>query len=212
MRRTRLGGFAIALLLVATAGATVTRSTGYAQTLSHGCGHERWPVKTLADNDAGKVGPEVIPTTVEQLINLGSPETVGGTLPRQIGTFGDVELTTFRVTAHLDGWKISPDDKDIHLVILDPKTREPMIVEFPKAECVPAGASAMDKKRMAEARAAIMEDCKSVKLNGEFRRLLGTASITGIGFFDKIHNQIGVADNGIELHPVVRFSSSNCRG
>jgi len=152
------------------------------------------------------------PTTVDDLINLDFPATVGGTLPRQVNAFGKVEVTTFRVTAHLDGWKISPDDKDIHLVILDPKSRESMIVEFPIAACVPAGASAKNKKRMADARAAIMADCKSVKLSSTFRRLRGTASITGIGFFDKIHNQTGVADNGIELHPVVRFSSSNCRG
>ena len=34
--------------------------------------------------------------------------------------------------------------------------------------------------------------------------------ITGVGFFDYIHGQRGVAPNGIELHPVVAFSASSC--
>jgi hypothetical protein len=43
------------------------------------------------------------------------------------------------------------------------------------------------------------------------RTLNGTATISGVGFFDKTHGQNGGADNGIELHPVLRFSSSTCR-
>ena len=31
--------------------------------------------------------------------------------------------------------------------------------------------------------------------------------ITGVGFFDYLHGQRGVAPNGIELHPVVEFPS-----
>ena len=34
----------------------------------------------------------------------------------------------------------------------------------------------------------------------------GTATIDGVGFFDRLHGQAGVAPNGIELHPVLRFS------
>jgi hypothetical protein len=50
----------------------------------------------------------------------------------------------------------------------------------------------------------------SVKLSGTFGRLLGTATIYRVGFFDRKHKQIGLADNGIELHPVLTFKSSNC--
>jgi hypothetical protein len=41
--------------------------------------------------------------------------------------------------------------------------------------------------------------------------LTGTATITGVAFFDVIHGQCGVAPNGIELHPVVKFSGT-CKG
>jgi hypothetical protein len=43
------------------------------------------------------------------------------------------------------------------------------------------------------------------------RTLTATATISGVGFFDKSHGQGGGAVNGVELHPVLRFSSSTCR-
>jgi hypothetical protein len=36
------------------------------------------------------------------------------------------------------------------------------------------------------------------------------ATIRGIGFFDFLHGQTGVAPNGIELHPVLRFVDATC--
>lgn len=40
---------------------------------------------------------------------------------------------------------------------------------------------------------------------GSFTKLTGTATITGVGFFDFEHGQRGVAPNAIELHPVTGF-------
>jgi hypothetical protein len=37
------------------------------------------------------------------------------------------------------------------------------------------------------------------------------ATITGVGFFDIVHGQSGVAPNGIELHPALDFRCSDCR-
>jgi hypothetical protein len=34
----------------------------------------------------------------------------------------------------------------------------------------------------------------------DWKRLHGTAILTGVGFFDIIHGQTGLAPNGIELH------------
>jgi hypothetical protein len=48
---------------------------------------------------------------------------------------------------------------------------------------------------------------------GSFRLLTGTATISGVAFFDVIHGQRGVAPNGIELHPALSFTkTSTCRG
>jgi hypothetical protein len=35
--------------------------------------------------------------------------------------------------------------------------------------------------------------------------------IKGVGFWDEIHGQTGVAPNGIELHPVLRFRGTCSR-
>jgi hypothetical protein len=35
-----------------------------------------------------------------------------------------------------------------------------------------------------------------------FRVTPGFYTITGVGFIDKVHGQLGHADNGIEIHPV----------
>jgi hypothetical protein len=43
-----------------------------------------------------------------------------------------------------------------------------------------------------------------------FTKLKGRATIRGIGFFDFLHGQTGVAPNGIELHPVLRFMDASC--
>jgi len=201
---------AAAVVLAASICAATLSSAGRAVVGAQACGNDRWDVKTLSDTGAKDVAHKAMTTTVDDLIATTEPEHVPGDLPRQ-HDFGDVEFTTYRVTAHLDGWKISSDDSDIHLVILDPDSRESMIVEFPNPACIPAGASDTDRTRMEKARAAIVEVCSSVKLSTTFRRLLGTATITGVGFFDKKHHQTGLADNGIELHPALTFKSSNCR-
>jgi hypothetical protein len=48
--------------------------------------------------------------------------------------------------------------------------------------------------------------------HGSFRPLEGSATITGVAFFDVKHSnpQHGVALNNIELHPVLRFSYPTC--
>jgi hypothetical protein len=37
------------------------------------------------------------------------------------------------------------------------------------------------------------------------------AAIIGVGFFDFIHGQRDGGPNGIELHPVLGFSTASCR-
>jgi hypothetical protein len=204
----RAGALLAVSALAAAVALVIAAANGSAAQLSHGCGHDRWPVKTLADPDRALVDLHASPIRVQDLVQLEAPERVRGTLPRQTG-FNGIELQTFRIRALLVGWKISRDDKDIHLVVADPQTLETMIIELPKLSCV--GRHARARTKMRAARKAAEQDCADVTLNASFHRMLGVATIEGVGFFDRIHNQIGVADNGIELHPVLRFTSSNCR-
>ena len=42
-----------------------------------------------------------------------------------------------------------------------------------------------------------------------FKQLTGTATINGVGFYDRPH-AIGHAPFGVEIHPVLFFASSDC--
>ena len=54
----------------------------------------------------------------------------------------------------------------------------------------------------------MLRDCGPIS-SSAFTKLKGSATITGVGYFDAIHGQIGVSPNGIEIHPVLSYSG-NC--
>lgn len=172
------------------------------------CGKERWAVKTLTDgSDAAKVDlthPETM-ITVEDLRRLSRPKSWGIKSPR----LSPVETTTYRVKALLMSMT-REDDSDIHLVIADPRIGGSMIAEFPAEACT-AGASSEGRLLMKQARDAIATACDGEPPKKKFVTLTGQATIAGVGFFDPVHRQGGVAPYGIELHPVVAFESSTCK-
>ena len=100
------------------------------------------------------------------------------------------------------------DDGDIHLVIASRRCRHrTMIVEFPNPNCV---ASGFKRDRMRAARREVLDACGSFSTSS-FTTLRGNVRIKGVGFWDEIHGQTGVAPNGIELHPVLRFRGACSR-
>jgi hypothetical protein len=163
------------------------------------CGTERWPVKTLADPAEPKVRFTARSGSVDALTRL--PVTVGIGDARGIGA----ERTTYRVTAKLVGVK-TESDQDFHVVIADPRTHATLIVEFPNKSCT-NGAPAAKRTQMEKARAAFLKACGFTP-SSSFRDLSGTVTVTGVAFFDFIHRQTGHAPNGIELHPVLKFSGA----
>ena len=206
MRISKRTGLALALLSVtvvpfAWAGLAPAKTTA-PSSKQVGCGIERWSVKTLADPAGRTLTLSPKATTIRALRRATVPGYLG--LRRSRG----VERTTFRVQAKLVEMKLEADS-DIHLVIADPtRTGATMIAEFPLATCT-AGATPRARLRMRGARNALVAACGSP--SGSFRRLSGTATVSGVGFFDQIHGQTGVAPNGIELHPVLTFTSANCQ-
>jgi hypothetical protein len=67
---------------------------------------------------------------------------------------------------------------------------------------------------MASARSALTKSCgQAPGPPSDFKDLQGTATVTGVEFFDVKHGtpQTVVAPNNIELHPVLRLSDSNCK-
>lgn len=167
------------------------------------CGVERWPVKTLSDPAADQVNFTPKSTSVGTLRDKSAPH-VGGRTPRIEG----VETTTWKVRAKLLEFA-REDDHDIHLVIgAVTSPSKTMIVEFPDAGC-PGARSSAKKAEMKQARDDLISKCGAA--SSSFHDLTGSATITGVGFFDVIHGQTGVAPNGIELHPVLAVSNLTCR-
>jgi hypothetical protein len=112
----------------------------------------------------------------------------------------------------LVGWKLSDNDSDIHVEVRGLFSAQTMVVELPLGGCIAQSASLANRRRMARAKTALLKACgKTHAPSTAARKLSGTATITGVGFFDKTHGQTGGADSGIELHPVIGFVSTNCR-
>jgi hypothetical protein len=165
------------------------------------CGIERWPEKTLQDRRA-------------ELVNF-TPKPIGVQALRRKRVRRDpegfrrapVETTVYRVRARLIGVR-AEDDGDVHLVISSlTNRRRTMIVEIPSADCI-ARASRTARRKMRAARRSFERVCGPP--SDTFQTLRGTATIDGVGFFDFIHGQTGIAPNGIELHPVTRFRATSC--
>ena len=187
---------------------TLTRAASAAPTTAVGatCGVERWAVKTLSDGDASRVNLIPIDTSVIQLRGLRAPAS----LPAA-SRIAPTELTVFRLTARAVQMKLE-DDRDIHLVIADPSDpTATMIVEFPNAEVCGGAITSAQAAEMKSARAAFVA-AFGLPSASRFTQLTGTLTLTGVGFFDFIHGQTGVAPNGIELHPVLSMRVESTTG
>jgi len=194
---------ALAVVLIGVLGsASGLALAGHAHFSTQVCGTERWPIKTLQDPAGRKLSLQTVTKTTASALRAK---------PIQRGLRGSrgrgVESTQYEIRARLVEAKVE-DDSDIHLVVSDPVTSDTMIVEFPLNACA-SKATVGAKARMAAARNAFVDAC-GLPGDSSFMQLAGQATIRGIGFFDFPHGQTGAAPNGIELHPVLRFSSGSC--
>jgi hypothetical protein len=98
------------------------------------------------------------------------------------------------------------EDSDFHLVIADPRTGGTMIVEFTALYCT-LTAKPVLRCRLQAARLAFIRACGTPSRT-DFVRLHGTATITGVGFFDFPQGQTGVAPNAIQVHAVLGFKGT----
>jgi hypothetical protein len=163
------------------------------------CGTERWAVKTLTDADHASVQMQPKTTSVSWLTSQDAPAN----LPED-NRLPPIETQTYQVQAQLVGFK-HETDRDFHIVIAD--LNEPtltMIVEIPDPECGDVCASPV-LGNIQQARQDFVDHCGQP--TASFKRLQKklNVTVTGVGFFDFLHGQTGVADNGIELHPVTKI-------
>lgn len=164
------------------------------------CGVERWSVKTGTDADAGKITLQsTTSTTISYLTSL----TVPGTLPPN-NRIQPTETTVYQLQVTLVEYKLE-SDSDYHLVLRD-SAGHTMIAEIPDPTCV--GPSSPLLSSITKARNEF--DAKYTP-TGSFKTVNVPVTVTGVGFFDFLHGQTGVAPNGIELHAVldVQFASGS---
>jgi hypothetical protein len=153
---------------------------------------ERWSVKTGTDADAGLINLQsTTQTTIASLSSLPAPTT----LPAN-NRIQPTETTVFQLHATLTEYRLEPDS-DYHLILSD-GSGNTMISEIASSACV--GSSSVLLSGIQNARSEF--DARYTPTSS-FQTANVPVTVTGVGFFDFLHGQAGVAPNGIELHAVL---------
>jgi uncharacterized repeat protein (TIGR01451 family) len=156
------------------------------------CGVERWSVKTGTDPDAHLVDlNNATPTTIADMRGWPTP----GTIPDN-ARIAPYETTVWVVDGTLTLYKLETD-VDYHIVLQD-NSGNTIVTEIPLPGCV--GPSSPFAAAIAHARAQF--DAR-LTATTSFQSANIPVRVTGVGMFDFIHGQTGVAPNGIELHPII---------
>jgi hypothetical protein len=167
--------------------------------LSAQCGKERWAVKTLTDKDTSLIDFEhPLKSTVSEQCGLPKPAKVGKTMPRQA-----LEMKVYVIDCFILDYK-KEEDHDIHLVLKDLHTGQTMVAELAGPDC-PELRNSPWYPQMKAAYDFFVSHIR--KPTTKFKTLNPPvkARVTGVGFFDFIHGQRGMAPNGREIHPVLRI-------
>ena len=160
-------------------------------------GFGRWTVKTGHDVDVAEVSTSTQPTTIAALRAMKPPANLSGDTTR-LRYAGSPEMQTWRLTdVTLAGYKLESDG-DYHLVVVD-RDGNSLIAEIVD----PRRVGEPWQKQATEARATFD---RRHTARSTFQSAGETVTVTGVGFFDLIHGQLGVAPNGIELHAVLEIS------
>jgi hypothetical protein len=156
------------------------------------CGVERWSVKTGTDPDAGLINLATTqPNTIATMRSWAAPNPIPAN-----NRVAPYETTVWVLNATLTEFKLE-NDSDIHLVLQDAGGLT-MIAEIPSPGCV--GASSPLAAGITNARSQFQAVYTPTT---SFQTVNVPVRVTGVGMFDFLHGQTGVAPNGIELHPVI---------
>ncbi|HEX4203641.1 MAG TPA: hypothetical protein VHZ51_05490 [Ktedonobacteraceae bacterium] len=156
------------------------------------CGVERWAVKTGTDADAGLINlNSTSQTTIAALTSLPAPSNLPSNNRVQ-----PTETTVFQLHNTLTQYKLE-SDSNYHLILQD-SSGKTMIAEISDPACV--GSSSPLLSDIQNARSEF--DARYTP-NDTFQTANMPVTVTGVGFFDFLHGQNGVAPNGIELYAVL---------
>jgi hypothetical protein len=173
-------------------------------TLNRICGVEGWSLKTLTDPHSAEIDTRPVPASVDELRSLKRPPEAGElSKPRMNDSRSDLEKKTYFVQARLIGVKLeASSDYDLILADLN-DSKKTLTARIPAPECATPSAY---RDQFLQARKAVDTFLRAAP-SGRLKETDAEVEIAGVGFFNFVHGQRGVAPNGFELHPVlsVRF-------
>jgi hypothetical protein len=164
------------------------------------CGSQRRSVKTGTDKDAHLIDLKTIHrSTISEMSSWEAPTTHD----LMFGKYKDSRLPQEKQVYTLDVNIIAykkETDSDYHIVLQEVDGDKTMIAEIPSPDCVNSPSPLL--KWIKKTRMAF--DAK-FKVSSSFKKTKLPVSITGVAFFDKMHNGKGRAPNAIELHPLTKI-------
>jgi uncharacterized protein YraI len=168
---------------------------------SQDCGKERWAVKTLSDEDTNRIDfSRIIRSTVHEQISL--PKCSHN--KRRLSS----ETLVYAIDCLVVGFKRESEDKDIHVIIRDATTNETMVAEILGYECAAVQQTGR-AKQFKQLHDWFIENIGHSTSKFVYLQEPIPVRITGVGFFDFIHGQKGMASNGREIHPVLSMRLLN---
>jgi hypothetical protein len=156
------------------------------------CGVERWSIKVGTDAEANQVNlNSTTPITISDMRGWPAPSPTPPT-----SRVAPYEKTAWVINGTLINYK-KEDDVDYHIVVKDGSGTNTVITEVP---CPCCAIGSPFEPRIDGARTAFDSRLTAQTF---FQNPNIPVRITGVGFFDFLHGQTGVAPNGIELHAIL---------
>ena len=163
--------------------------------LAAGCALNRSQIKSLRDSGASRIQFDTVTATTITELNA-IPSHCG---PARNHRVHDEEFRVYQVVGRIARVKREPDH-DIHMVLEDPDNPgERLVVESDDPDWRGNHASPY-RDQLAAARRMlddIIAEATDHRVDGMLVR------VTGVGFFDPAHFQVGRSRSCIELHPIL---------
>ena len=160
------------------------------------CGTERWDVKTLSDKESAGIKWSAVNTSVKAMSQLIQPFPVKDKKFDKKIRFG-YEFNVYELKCRIREFR-KEDDGDYHLVLVDINDTTCTIV----GEIINPDCPEISNSKYLGAFKNTREEFELFKLPKN-QVMDGIYTVTGVCFFDFKHNQLGVAPNGVEIHPIM---------
>ncbi len=158
------------------------------------CGVQRWAIKVFTDPDTVLINfNNIVPTTIAEQKSIPAPPNIGTNPPRL-----STETTVDQLECYIIFFKLETD-QDIHLGIMSTNFQDTMVAEI----CDPSCPGIISTSRYQMLRTLRDWFVNTYHPTTSFQNLFLRVRLTGVGFFDTVHGQRGMAPNGREIHSVL---------